>query len=490
MATRQPSSTQSRTGVSLAGRWSARLVAALACSLACCARSGLAQEPGGLQAAAAIEQALVETIAKAERSVVAISRVRRDQGNEISEPGKSDFVPNEFGSGVVVDNNGLILTNAHVLGADSEDPASEYYVHTIDHKTYRAKIKAADPRSDLAVLSIEATDLTPIKFGNAKTLKKGQIVVALGNPYSIARDGQVSASWGIVANLSRKLDPEPSAMPGESKPTLHHFGTLIQTDAKLNLGTSGGALVNLKGEMVGLTTSVAAIAGFEQAAGYAIPVDDTFLRVVETLKQGREAEYGFLGVAPLDLEASSVIQGASGALINSVVAGTPADRADIRRGDVVMAVDGEQVHDVDNLMLAVGRMPVGAVARLTVMRDGRIIELTPKLAKFPVRGRKIVTAAPQTWRGLTVDHITALIDQAARPNLPLDEAGVVITTVDTAGPAGRAGLEPMTVVTHVAGARVQTPEEFFAAVEGKAGAVELRLWRSPSDRPARKIEAQ
>src|SRR5207342_2000310 len=105
-----------------------------------------------------------------------------------------------------------------------------------------------------------------------------------GNPYAIARDGQVSASWGIVANLSRKAGPIPdeTSPAGVRNTSLHHYGTLIQTDAKLNLGTSGGALLNLKGEMVGLTTSLAAAVGYEQAAGFALPVDDAFRRAVET----------------------------------------------------------------------------------------------------------------------------------------------------------------------------------------------------------------
>src|SRR3972149_8527359 len=159
----------------------------------------------------------------------------------------------EFDIHVVVDRQGLILTAYHVLGEESD-----YYVPTHDGKVFLAKIKGADPRSDLAVLAIQAADLEPIPFGEASTLKRGQFVIALGNPYAIARDGQVSASWGIVANLARKAPPVPDESQPTGKSTLHHFGTLIQTDAKLNLGTSGGPLLNLKGEMVGLTPALAA----------------------------------------------------------------------------------------------------------------------------------------------------------------------------------------------------------------------------------------
>ncbi len=116
--------------------------------------------------------------------------------------------------------------------------------------------------------------MTPIALGNAAELKKGQIVISLGNPYAVARDGQASAAWGIVSNLGRKAPATPSESDPSGRPTLHHYGTLIQTDAKLNLGTSGGPLLNLKGEMVGLSVVLAAAAGYEAAGGYAIPVDD------------------------------------------------------------------------------------------------------------------------------------------------------------------------------------------------------------------------
>ena len=278
------------------------------------------QEVSGLDAAVTMEKVLVTAIARAEKSVVAIARVRKEQPGEVirleprpdpfgrrpasiggPEPTDPDFIPNEFATGVVVDRRGLILTVYHALGEQSD-----YYVTTAARKVYRATIKAADPRSDLAVLAIDATDLAPIPWGDASTLKKGRVVIALGNPYAIARDGQVSAAWGIVANLARKAPPTPGDYETAGKTTLHHFGTLIQTDAKLNLGTSGGPLLDLDGRMVGLVTAAPAAAGFEPSAGYAIPVDATFRRVVETLKQGREVEYGFLGIQPANLAGEGV----------------------------------------------------------------------------------------------------------------------------------------------------------------------------------------
>lgn len=444
------------------------------------AAQAFGQQQSGLPAAAAIEQAMVEAIAKADKSVVAIARVDPMEPAGIAEPlarprtpADPDFVPDHFGTGVIIDRHGLIVTQAHVVGEKSE-----HYVTTVERKVYKATVKASDPRSDLAVLKINADDLTPIKFGDASKLKKGQIVVALGNPYAIARDGQASASWGIIANLSRKAPPSPSDGTTTGKEKLYHFGTLIQTDAKLNLGTSGGALVNLKGEMIGLTTSLAATAGYEQAAGYAIPVDDVFLRAVETLKQGREMEYGFLGVWPENLPEKDRASGRQGVRVANVVIGTPADRFGVQVDDVVTHVNGEPVHDADRLMLEVGKQPVESKVRLTVLRRERQQRIEVELTKFPIRGQKIVTAPQPSWRGLHVDFSTASIEhlQRVRRTDLLRDGCVFVADVERDSPAWKAELQPGMFVTHVGETRVRTPKEFRTAILGKDGAVELRVF--------------
>src|SRR5262245_35256420 len=280
--------------------------------LAASGTAARAQEPSALAAAAAMERLVTDAIERAEKSVVAIARVRHEApGAELPRTERRDpfdpaFIPNEFGAGVVIDAKGLIVTAAHVLGNVRE---ADYYVW-ISRKPYPAKVKAADPWLDLAVLQIDAVNLKPITFGNARDLKKGQFVIALGNPYAIAKDGQPSASWGIISNLQRQAPaPRTGTRPSETGETLHHWGTPIQTDARLELGSSGGALVNLKGEMVGLTTSLAALYGYERPGGFALPVDDDFRRALDTLKTGRLPDYGFLGVAPATLAADLRRQG-------------------------------------------------------------------------------------------------------------------------------------------------------------------------------------
>jgi serine protease Do len=464
------------------------MVAALGCGLLLAPISALAQDtagaaPSGLAAVAAIENALVSAIAGAEKSVVAIARVKRERDDaelgmrvgpfgQLSQiptppqPGDANFIPNDFGAGVVVDRKGLILTHFHVVGEDSD-----LYVTTSARRVYKARIKAADARCDLAVLSIEANDLTPIKFGDASGLKKGQIVIALGNPYAIARDGQASASWGIVSNIARKGPPAPveDLAPG-GQSTLHQFGTLIQTDAKLNLGASGGALIDLKGEMVGLLTATAAFAGYEQSAGYAVPVDETFRRVIETLKQGREVEFGFLGIHPVNLRSQDILAGKHGIRVDTVVAGTPAQRYGLEAMDIITHVNGQPIYDADGLMLQVGKSPVDAEVKLTIKRDEKSFVRSVVLTKFPYTTKKIVTTPAPAWRGMRVDY-AVVADRARAPASFRND--VLVKEVESDSAAWTAGLRPSMHIKQVGDAVVTNPKQFHAAVAGKSGAVTL-----------------
>jgi serine protease Do len=477
------------------------LAAALGVACAWCAPAA-GEPPRGVEAVAAIEGAMVKAIAAAERSVVAIARVKRSGedrldsaptlfqqlGRTMPRPGDPEFIPNEYATGVVVDAAGLILTAHHVLREDCD-----YWVTTPDRKTYKVtKVVGADPRSDLAVMAIEATDLAPIRFGDASKLRKGQIVITLGNPYAIARDGQASASWGIVSNIARKDGPTPGRDGQPGKPAMHQYGTLIQTDAKLNLGTSGGALLNLEGEMVGLTISLAATLGYEQPAGFAIPVDETFHRALKSLRQGNEVEYGFLGIS-LPQPYDTRWRGKKGVLVVDVLEGTPADRYGLRKDDVITQVNGIDVHDHDALLLHVGKLAPEAGAMLTVERDGRVMPIAIReLSKFFVPGRKIVTSEPPAWRGLAVDYVTAS-EHFREWTLQrrLDPQGSVwIKAVQPDSPAWREGLRPDMLITHVGSQRVTTPAEFRQAVANQEGPIKLRLALPAAQKPVRTIEPE
>ncbi|MCI0359268.1 MAG: trypsin-like peptidase domain-containing protein [Planctomycetaceae bacterium] len=462
--------------------------------------------PTGLEAAAALEQVVIEAIAKAEKSVVAIARVRKERPElsrgddeprlpprlpEISDPTDPDFVPSEFGTGVVIDAKGLIVTNYHVLG---DTKSADFYVW-LARKPYPAKVKAADPWLDLAVLQIEAEGLTPMPLGNARDLKKGQFVIALGNPYAIARDGQPSATWGLVSNLSRKApSPRTDTRPSERGETLHHWGTLIQTDARLELGSSGGALLNLKGEMVGLTTSLAALAGYEKSGGFAYPVDDDFRKAIDQLKIGRLPEYGFLGVAPRLLAENERRAGRIGAVVEDVVPATPAAKAGLKVGDLITHIDSQPVIDKVDLIRQLSGKPAETLVTIAYERGGSVAkrsEVKVTLSKKqPEVGRPgLAEIVDPGWRGMRVEYATAapLFREQCRD---LDKAGCVgVIEVDRDSPAWKAGFRPGDFVSHVGPMRVSTPREFYEAVGKESGDVKLKLTAIEPAKASRTVPA-
>ena len=452
-----------------------------------------AQEVTAAEAVRALEALTVDTIARTEKSVVAIARVRKDASGQrrqaTVDPLSPDFVPNEFATGVVVDKGGLVLTNYHVLGDLSQN---DYFVW-IQRRPFTAsvhrleKVMAVDPWTDLAVLKIDATDLVPMPLGDSSQLKKGMVVIALGNPYGIARQGEVSASWGIVSNLARKATRRslPAGGGSGAAESLHELGTLIQTDARLNLGTSGGALVNLRGQMIGLTSSLAALRGYEISAGFAIPVDATFRRVLADLKAGRRPDFGFLGVQATELSRFDRQRGRHGALVEQVLPGTPAATAGLRPGDIITRVNHQPVHDSDGLFREIGRQPALAEVALEVLREPlkepapRRLDLTTTLSKKYVTAvaAELVQDHPAPWRGLHVEFSTAigvpdLSEQSQR--IPLDQCVGVLSVVPQS-PAWKAGLRAGDFILRVEDKIVDRPAVFQRLVDSRKGPVALEL---------------
>ena len=481
-----------------------------------------------LQLAQQIEQGLVTAIGQAEKSVVAIARVRKEAAAgrktgglsdplrslapvgkqeglrlERPDPTSPEFLPNQYFTGVVIDRAGMIVTTYHTLG----DPAKNDYYVWVRRKPYKVvaveraeKVMAGDPWTDLAVLRIKAQDLIPMPLGDAGKLKKGMIVIGLGNPYAIARDGEVSATWGIISNLRRQAAPRPKTLPNQTvRETLHHFGTLIQTDAKLNLGTSGGALINLRGEMIGLLTSQAALYGYEKSAGYAIPVDAMFRRTLKTLKAGKKVQVGFLGVAPEDLELAWRRQGHVGAKVEQVVPGTPAARAGLVGGDIITHVNQQPVENRSELFRQLGQLPVKAKVALrvergtTLQRAGRQLTLRAVLSKKYVEStRPAYAQEPDTvWRGLQVDYGTALPPEVFQQHgHKLDPEGcVAIVAVETGSASWNAGLRPGEFINHVGSKRISTPEEFWQVVSQQTGPVRVQLTVGQGDKAYREVAA-
>ena len=466
-----------------------------------------AQEPAeksGKQLAFALQEAFADAIEKAEPSLVSVVRIRvvdglaadsllgphddqrlmeirrqielrRGLARDLVHPSWTDtfdpnWMPQDYGSGVVIDENGLVLTNHHVI-----ERADRLWVILHDGRVVPATIWAGDPRSDLAILRIHVKGLRPIKVGDASKVKKGHLVLALGNLLAMARDGRASASWGIVANIARRLPPPGSNSPDEL--TLHHSGTLFQTDARLNYGTSGGAMINLQGEMIGLVTALAAVRGFDQAAGYAIPLDDTMKRIISLLREGREVEYGFLGIIPQDYrrggdqEPESV---PSGALVKECYIGSPGYQGGLQPGDIITAVDGKKVTNREELVLTVGTRFAGNRIPFEIIRNGQRINLTMTLGEFPVTGQIYASVRPPAWRGLRVDY-TSLLLRAGQQRLGgLPDGGVLVTEVESGSPAANAGLAIDAIITHIGGVRVRSPAEFYDVIRTLKGTVEIR----------------
>jgi S1-C subfamily serine protease len=223
---------------------------------------------------------------------------------------------------------------------------------------------------------------------------------------------------------------------------------------------------------------LAAVSGHEQAAGYAVPVDDVFRRILDALKQGREVEYGFLGVRPENLDDSERLLGKFGARIEEVVLGTPAHRFGLSPGDLITHVNGRAIPDADALVLEVSKQPAAAPVRLSVASpDGRARSVHVELAKSFVGDARIVTDPGPSWRGLRVDFSTAT--RGFRQRLLTGEVDldgcVAVCEVQPDTPAAQAGLKVEQCISHVGGTRVTTPGEFLAAVGRQQGPVELRV---------------
>lgn len=474
-----------------------------------CARTVLAQDAAAVFAA--FEQAVVDTVSRAEKSIVAVARIplrneRIDRqqarnpfgpqrGFDGSDPLSPDFVPQEFGTGILMSQPGkpetrFVLTNYHVvdggqpfLNDGSVISDARLTVRLDRTRVAWASIYAADPRSDLAVLAIDAeqlgtalTERPTLSLPESVDFRKGQFVLALGNPYAVARDGSPSVSSGMISNVSRY----PLVDTRSDEKTIHQFGTLLQVDTRLGPGFSGGALLNSSGQFIGITTSLAALEGYESSVGYAIPFNDSMRRIVEELLNGHEVEYGFLGVQVIDPVArrfSNVrARNPQGVFIKIVVPDSPADRAGLRASETIRAVNGVRLYSQDDLFREVGLLPPGANANLQVIsREGqRFVDV--KIAKWPVTDPDRIIASQYrhpAWRGLRVDWPTGRMKffdyEAAYP------MAVVAKTVEPGSAAEAAGLRPGDLIDRVAGRSIETPEEFAAAVKSLRGAVRLNL---------------
>lgn len=471
----------------------------------------LAQSSDGLSAAAALEQSLTQIIEQSEASVVSVARIRTQpadlsidgggllQRDAFPQGGRQvDVLPNQFATGVILaaeqGDDRWVLTAYHavrggpVFGHPGSGDGSRLEVRLASRHVMAAALWAADPRSDLAVLKLDfkdsglrPADLRPVPWTNSTAVRKGQLVIVLGNPYWIARDGSPSAGWGMVSNIARR----PAALQRDQGgiQSLQGIGGLIHLDYRLPIGTSGAPVLNLKGDLVGMASSLAAIEGYERSGGFATPIDSSTRWILETLLSGFEVEYGFLGVAPdtfprlpAALGPKGITQASAGR-VASVGNGSPAEAAGLRPDDLILSVNGEPTLSDLDLMRQVTLHPPGTNLRLSIYRPrgGGELTLSVKLGKWPVLDDEGVIATQRRyplWRGLAVDY------SSGRKKFSPDSRvlpAVVVTEVLPNTPGQGAMLQPGDFITHVNRLPVRSPGEFAEAVRAAKGPATLTL---------------
>jgi serine protease Do len=415
----------------------------------------------------------------------------RRQLRSPSEPTKkydladTENVPEAFGTGVIIDGRQhLILTTYHAV-----HDATKIYVRLPGGKGSYADIHAADPRSDLAVLRLVDETVGPlmaIRFGDGDNVRKGQFIVALTNPFAAGfRDGSPSASWGIISNLRQRAANFGYEEPSRQPQNLYLLNTLLQTDAQMNIGSDGGALVNLYGEMIGLTTSRPAVPGSETSGHFAIPIDANIKRLIERLRQGKEVEYGFLGVRSAE-KREPCPEG--GVRIEEVTSGSPASLAELSPRECIISINGTRVRNFEDLTLAISTLLAGSEARLELNGHNKIVRV--ELAKTYVPGKVIAANRPPAVRGFRVDYTSVLWMQSqangnqfqfARFRANMIQPGVYVSEVQPGGPAATARLQVNDIITAVNGQEVNTPAQFYREVAKIARGTPLELTLAGAD---------
>jgi len=380
-----------------------------------------------------------------------------DQGQR---PGQGQRPPRSFrqgglGSGVVVTRDGYILTNHHVVAG-----AQDIRVDFTDGRTFNAKMIGSDEPSDLAVIKIDATNLQPLALGNSDEVQVGDVVLAIGNPLGVGQ----TVTMGIISAKGR------STGTGDGG-----YEDFLQTDAPINQGNSGGALVSMKGELVGINSQILSTSSGNIGIGFAIPTNMAS-NVMDDLRAGGRVHRAQLGVTvqPMtsDLAASLGLKQTTGVLVSSVGSGSAADHAGVKRGDVITSFNGQDVRDTNTLRNRVASATPGSNGTLVVIRDGSERTLTVKLdeaASKTARNDADPDANDKAALGVSVAPLTP--ELAARAGLPRDAHGLVVQEVNPDGRAAGAGVQAGDVIQEVNRQPVKSVDELRAAV------------RRTSDRP-------
>jgi serine protease Do len=380
------------------------------------------------------------------------------------QQGQGRLVPSGVGSGVIVSPDGYILTNNHVV-----DEADKVEVELNDNRKFTAKVIGADAPSDVAVIKINATGLPTVAFGDSDRVEIGDLVLAVGNPLGIGQ----TVTMGIISAKGRQS-------PGRGEGSFEDF---LQTDAAINQGNSGGALVNLRGELIGIPSQILSRTGGNIGIGFAIPTKMA-RNVMDQLVRGGKVRRGKLGIRIRDLDPDMAKQfgynSTNGALVDDVDKGDPADQAGVKPGDIITEFQGQRVTDSTQLRNSASQTTPGTTVRFKVWRAGAERELTAKLVERDDVGNddgkrqknEPAVSSLGVLSGVSVENITP--EWAQKLKLEPSTRGVVVVDVDADSNAAAAGLRPGHVIESVAKQPVTSVNEFNAAMK-KADKKEVLL---------------
>jgi serine protease Do len=368
-------------------------------------------------------------------------------------PQQREYKQQSLGSGFIIDKEGYIVTNNHVI-----EKADKISVIMKNGKNLDAEIVGRDSTTDLALIKIDSgIDLPVLKFGDSERLEVGEWVVAIGNPFGL--DHTVTA--GVVSAKGRVIGSGP-------------YDDFIQTDASINPGNSGGPLLNMAGEVVGINTAIMANG---QGIGFAIPVN-LAKGIVEQLKNGGEVTRGWIGVMIQDMDEELAryygAEAVKGALVADVVSGDPADVAGIKAKDIIIKVDGQPLKNSHDLTRLIAALPVGETVKITVLRNGKPKNFKVKIAKR--EDEKIasenIKSQPPDELGLRVSELTPEISR--RLNMPQTE-GIIVTGIMPQSKGAEAGFKIGDVIKEINNKSVKTTNDLKAAVKAAKPGESIRM---------------